>query len=1025
MSGCSGSGSAAGAGGSQTPGVNAVPNVASVSPTSVTAGAGAQTITVTGSGFVQGSAVSFNGSVVPTTYGSATTLQAQVPASALTAGGVAAVLVTNPTPGGGSSATVSFSVMSPTPKVSDISPKSVAQARQATITITGTGFESNSAVTWNGVAVPTTFVNGTTLQVSLTADQVQSLGNAQVTVNNPGPGGSATVPVAVLVYPVPTVTAVSPASAAVGSGAKLVTVTGTNFIAGSVVQLDATAYPTASASATSLTAQIPAAAFASGRTANLTVQNPDPLPAVSLSFPFPVTAPTPLLGSISPTIGVQGSTSATITLTGTGFEANSAMQWNGSARPTTFVNPTSLRATLTAADLASVGTGQITVNNPGPGGSTSGAQTLTVVAPPVITAVSPTTITQPTSQGTTVTLTVTGTNFGTDAFAQVNGIRLPTTSETSTQIVATISYNQLYQTGAAKITVANLAAPNTYVQSQPATVNVINPTAPFSLSPSSAAVGSPDVKATVYGGGFFADSVVQWNGTPLATTYSSSTSMSVTIPAALLSSPGSARITIATPENLGAASATQGFSTYIAMPMNGLVWNSKDGLLYATIPGRAGPGLGNSLVGIDPVTGAIQRTIFVGSEPNRLAISDDGTQAFVGLDGPGAVRQVNLQTGTAGVQWSLGGYNPPYTASALAVLPGQANSVAVYGTNGVVTIYDSGVARAKSSSGLNTYFSSNRGVLAFGSSASTLYLAAQTTGNYGYALTVDSTGISAVKSLSTSGSGSVQYDNGRLYFSNGVVADATTGTTLGQFSITNSYSSTPVAASGPMVSESGLNRAWVLVSNFMDTPQLMQYDETTFNPLTSLAVTGLGAVNSNLYQSGTPADLVRWGQNGLAFHTSDQLYLLHGSIVKDTSGSPADLQVTAQVPATVSTGTAIALQLQVKNLGTSDAQGVMLSTRLPGTLIYGSASASQGSCSGNGVLYCDLGGINNGASATVTISATPSTAGTIEVDATIDSQSFDPNAANNQVAATTTSSGALFSPVPVVSSVSPRAVQAG
>jgi hypothetical protein len=649
----------------------------------------------------------------------------------------------------------------------------------------------------------------------------------------------------------------------------------------------------------------------------------------------------------------------------------------------------------------------------------------------VISSVNPSTIQQITTQGSTVPVTITGTNFAPAALALANGEQLAITSQSATQIVATMNANQMYQTGPIKITVANPAGGNVYVQSQPFTVNIINPTAAFSLNPSSAAVGSPDLNITVYGSGFFADSVVTWNGTALATTYSSTDSLSASIPAALLSIPGTATITINTPENLGATSSTQGFSTYVVMPINDIVWNSKDGLLYATVPGRAGGTIGNSLVGIDPTTGTVKRTIFVGSEPNRMAISDDGTEAFVGLDGAGAVRQVNLQTGVAGAQWSLGGtqgvYNPPYTASGLAVLPGQPNSVAIYGTNGVVTIFDGGVARAKSSSGLNTYFYSNSGALAFGSSASTLYLSSTTVGSYIYQLSVDSTGVTGFKQLSSTGGGrTLQYDNGRLYFPNGVVADATTGSTLGQFSVSSSYSSTPSAAVGPVVSDSALNRAWVVPTNYSGSgSNVIGYDETTFNPVTTLPVTGIGAVNTSTSGLSYQQDLVRWGQNGLAFHTSDQLYLLHGSYVKDTSSSPADLRITAQAPTPVTTGTSFSYQLQVTNLGSSDAQGVLLTTRLPDSLIYGGTTASQGSCSGNGVLYCDLGAIKNGSSATVTVTATPSTAGSIQINAEIDSQSYDPNTANNQVSTTTTASGSLYSPVPAVSSLSPNMVAAG
>jgi len=119
------------------------------------------------------------------------------------------------------------------------------------------------------------------------------------------------------------------------------------------------------------------------------------------------------------------------------------------------------------------------------------------------------------------------------------------------------------------------------------------------------------------------------------------------------------------------------------------------------------------------------------------------------------------------MQFSLGGgqgiYNPPYTAQDLAVLPGQPNSVAVYSNNGIVTIYDSGVARAKTSSGLSIYFNQNYGSLSFGSSASTLYLNSQSVGATVYALTIDATGVTSAKSLGAGSGNSVYYGNSLQY----------------------------------------------------------------------------------------------------------------------------------------------------------------------------------------------------------------------------------------------------------------------
>lgn len=58
----------------------------SISPTSVPAGAGATTLQLTGTNFVSGSVVTFNGSNLATMYVSATSLSALIPASSLNSG---------------------------------------------------------------------------------------------------------------------------------------------------------------------------------------------------------------------------------------------------------------------------------------------------------------------------------------------------------------------------------------------------------------------------------------------------------------------------------------------------------------------------------------------------------------------------------------------------------------------------------------------------------------------------------------------------------------------------------------------------------------------------------------------------------------------------------------------------------------------------------------------------------------------------------------------------------------------------
>lgn len=93
--------------------------------------------------------------------------------------------------------------------------------------------------------------------------------------------------------------------------------------------------------------------------------------------------PVPVLTSLSPSEAVAGSGGVTVTVRGTGFVETSQALWNGAPRLTGVVNDSELRVRLTAGDLLTAGTGQITVFNEAPGGGTSNALAFVVTeAPP-------------------------------------------------------------------------------------------------------------------------------------------------------------------------------------------------------------------------------------------------------------------------------------------------------------------------------------------------------------------------------------------------------------------------------------------------------------------------------------------------------------------------------------------------------------------------------------------------------------------------------------------------------------------
>jgi len=96
--------------------------------------------------------------------------------------------------------------------------------------------------------------------------------------------------------------------------------------------------------------------------------------AVSPSIAFATNNPKPFLNPLQPDAVAPGSGPFTLTVTGTGFVSGAVVNWNGSARTTTFVSGSKLTAQITGADTTSASTATVTVTNPGPGGGISNPQ---------------------------------------------------------------------------------------------------------------------------------------------------------------------------------------------------------------------------------------------------------------------------------------------------------------------------------------------------------------------------------------------------------------------------------------------------------------------------------------------------------------------------------------------------------------------------------------------------------------------------------------------------------------------------
>ena len=1002
------------------------PTITSLTPATEVVGGTGAAVTLTGTGFLSTTVIDVNGSARPTTFSNSAQVSAALSAADLATAGTLSLTAVNPTPGGGISAAAVVTIDNTSPTIASVSPTTeVVGTSSSAVTVTGTGFLSTTVINVNGSARPTTLSSSTHLSVTLSTADVATAATLSLTAVNPSPGGgTSSVAVVTVDNPSPTIASVSPTTEQVGATNPKVTVTGTNYVSTTVINVNGSARPTTFTSSTQVSVALSAADLATAGTLSLSAVNPTPGGGSSAQIAVIVANPVAQLISISPATVSQGS-APTINLSGSGFDAASVGTWNGSQRPTTFISSTSLQVGLTASDTQTAGVGLLAVINPAPGGNTSSSVQLSIVpVTPIISSVTPSSALVGANGNTPLPVTIYGSNFAANATLTINSSALAIISQTSTSISTAIPSSYLAQAGKLDLVVTNPEVVST--QSAPYVFNVVAIPIIGALSPVSAPIGSPNLTLQVTGAAFLPDSIVNWNGIPLATQLVVSNygvpTLNATLPAADVSLPTIAAITVSSPENAGAISQPQAFPTYLSLPSNMLAYNAKDGMLYASVPGYAGPGLANSVVAINPTTGAIARTIPVGSEPDKLSISDSGTVLYVSLDGAAAVKQIDLTGATPSLEFPLGEYDfnqtysYPITASSVAALPGEPNSVAVLESNADVVVYDSGVARQKTAA-LGGYFNQNPGSLSFGPSAGTLYSTTRGLTK----LSLDSTGFTSTSTFTGPyfAYSSIQYDAGNVYFNDGAVLNATTGAQVGQF-----YTSGTHLAAGPIVSDSTLGRAWILPQNALtpeDTNQILAFDETTLKQVGAIVLVGTSVSGPNL----GAVNLVRWGQNGLAFNTANQIFMLQSPVVKDVSQSPADLSVGIQGPATASTGSSITYSITVTNRGPVSAAEVSVSTTLADAVVYQGATASMGSCSGTSEVICSLGTLASGTSATVQVTATVLNPGSIESTAVVSSSTYDPVQSNNIATATTMVSGAAVAATPVMTSISPAFILAG
>jgi len=411
---------------------NPVPVLTSATPTSIPVGS--FTLTLTGLHFAPGATVYFGATALTTTYISSTQLTATGTAANNQAGNIT-ITVVNPNPGSASSAGISAQVMA-LGVVVNVAPATanVRAGAQQVFTASVTG-STDTGVLWsvNGIVggnaalgtivgngnytAPSTLPSPNSITITATslADSTKS-GNSAVTLQNAAP---------VLGTETPTI---------ITTGNFELTLTGSGFMNGSIVNFGSQPLPTTFVSSTQLTATGSATAAEVGLI-NISVTNPNPGSATSNILVAQVVAPNPNIKvTISPTSATVGAGNqvqfvATVTgttATGVSWSVNSIpygndtvgnLDGNGNySAPVVLPNLSTVTVTATSqADNTKSASATVTLQNP----------------KPVLTAVTPGTL----GLGG-FALTLYGTGFVSSSTATFGGQPLTVTYVTSTMITA-------------------------------------------------------------------------------------------------------------------------------------------------------------------------------------------------------------------------------------------------------------------------------------------------------------------------------------------------------------------------------------------------------------------------------------------------------------------------------------------------------------------------------------------------------------------------------------------------------------
>lgn len=323
--------------------------------------------------------------------------------------------------------------------------------------------------------------------------------------------------------------------------------------------------------------------------------------------------------------------------------------------------------------------------------------------------------------------------------------------------------------------------------------------------------------------------------------------------------------------------------TSVAVSTAALVADPTRHLLYATVPATA-VAMGNSVATIDPTTATITKTILVGSDPNALAITDDGSTLYVGIDGASSVTSIAVASGTIGPLVPLGAsmYGSAYTAGQLCAVPGSVSQYLVSRVVSGVSPNNGGLALFDGTTPEGTWNGFLGGQLVAFADAMTFFgLNDEETDFDLYSFTIGSGGTLTESPEPTEKiagyAQQIAAQGGWIFGNQGETISAATGAPVGSYT----PPPTPIGSENSFVTvvpDSNGSDVWFLYgppeAGIGGGVTLLDYARSTFSLRASYALPEVDTMMGDPSAGPAAASLVQWSPTGFAFRTADTVYIV-------------------------------------------------------------------------------------------------------------------------------------------------------